>query len=617
MDGWIITSDSEPDASTDHSSAADVPSDDAQTYTLLNDQPVDDADGDLLGTGEIAEGIASVLVASCASSPFVLAVDARWGMGKSTLLHQIESRLPDPPSIIKVRFNAWTAEGGNALEGLIKSVLGELDGNVVRSRSRKLMQRHRALGIARLGSMLLGRFFGVARLVDELWDQLRVDAKSRNELRELIRGVLSDWVERDGKRDPDRALVVFIDDLDRCSDEVVVKVCEAVKLYLDAPGLIFVIACDQSILARGVSASARGGTGEGRSYLEKIVQVAYQVPLPEEGQIKQLIRGCAERSGTTALIDETVTGILTERTDRNPRRIKRIINSFVLEYRLDPEWRKPPLDSVQLVTAILLQQLYTSFYDLLRRESGEDPIGEFLDYAEVRARAFDPTPDDEQWWDTVHRSFQAHRLPPPSTDRETWISELERLDGEVPEEFPKLARDDTFISLLRAVGDAEIRAALRAQLIRRPLATELIAEEPAPVVSSEEVLAGWRIVCVDDNPDNLFRLVELLEQHGASAVVYSDPIQADLDIRVRPPEAVICDITRGDDPDAGFDHVARLRASGYDGPVIFFTARVTQERRRRAANLRAIGVVTAESAVIDALSRVAADSGADRPPSHA
>ncbi len=54
-------------------------------------------------------------------------------------------------------------------------------------------------------------------------------------MRDLIHGMLSDWITRDGRRDPSRALVVFIDDLDRCSDDVVVKVCEAVKLYLDVP----------------------------------------------------------------------------------------------------------------------------------------------------------------------------------------------------------------------------------------------------------------------------------------------------------------------------------------------------------------------------------------------
>lgn len=108
--------------------------------------------------------------------------------------------------IATVRFNAWTARGENALEGLIKSVLCELDPNLVRRWARRLAQQQRLTGLTWMVLALAGRFLGVARRVDELWKRLGTDARSRNELRDLIRGMLTDWVMRDGKRDPDRAL---------------------------------------------------------------------------------------------------------------------------------------------------------------------------------------------------------------------------------------------------------------------------------------------------------------------------------------------------------------------------------------------------------------------------
>jgi hypothetical protein len=453
-------------------------------YVLLNDQPVDGKEGDLLGTGDIAEGIAAVLFDSRASSPFVLTVDAGWGMGKSTLLRQIESRLPQGGEIAKLRFNAWTAESENALEGLIKTVLGKLDPNIVRRWIRLVARKRRMMLITRLGLGIAARFFGVARLVDELWDRVESDARSRNEMRDLIHGMLSDWIGQDATGEPGRALVVFIDDLDRCSDDVVVKVCEAVKLYLDAPGIIFVLACDQSVLARGVSASARGGTNEGRVYLEKIVQVVYRVPSPEDTQIKQLIFGYAQQSGTADLIDESVAGILAAGTGHNPRKIKRIINSFVLEYRLDPDWHSPPLGSVQLVRAVLLQHLYPLFYELLISEdSGDDPIGVFLDYAKLCERAADPPEDnpDDPWWDTTRRTFQAYRLV-LRWPAERMEAEIQRLERYIPEGFPELARNNAFVMLLHGIGDNESRRSFRAQLRHRPLATE--TTEGADVISS-------------------------------------------------------------------------------------------------------------------------------------
>ena len=334
-------------------------------YLMLNDQPVSDDGDDMLGTAGIAERLASIIQVSRSAAPLVMAIDGGWGVGKSTLLTQIEARLPDKPEVIKLRFNAWTAEGENALESLIKSVLLELDPRVVRRWARKLVKRRGMVGVARVGFGIAARFLGVTRLVDDMWSRLEVDAQARNQFRESIQGMLTDWVERGGGTAKNRTLVVFIDDLDRCSDDVVVQVCEAVKLYLDAPGLIFVMACDLSVLARGVAGPARGGVGEGRTYLEKIVQVAYRVPAPSGHAVRQLIVGYGERSGISHLLDATVVDILSDATGKNPRRIKRIVNSFVLEHHLDPAWRRAPLNSTLLITAILLQQLYPSFYALL------------------------------------------------------------------------------------------------------------------------------------------------------------------------------------------------------------------------------------------------------------
>jgi CheY-like chemotaxis protein len=571
-----------------------------ESYLLLNDQPISDERDDLLRTSETASRITSLLTLSRNASPFVVALDARWGMGKSTLLRQIESQLTAQPEVETARFNAWTAQGENALEGLIKSVLSELDPNTVRRWARRISKQRRVISPARIGFGLAARFVGVTRLVDELWNQLAIDARSRNELRDVIQGMLGDWMGSTRFHGMRRALIVFIDDLDRCSDEAVIKVCEAVKLYLDAPGLIFVIACDLSVIARSVSAPAQGGMSEGRAYLEKIAQVVHRLPRPDEKQLHNLIQGYAQQSATEQLIDPTVTKILIDRTDGNPRRIKRIINSVVLESRLNPAWEIAPLSSTQLVTAILLQLLYTPFYDfLVSEESGEDPIEEFLQYVKVRERSSNPPASDQAWWSLINELFQKNGLPQPERTSKTrdLTTELEKLERNLPEEFPVLARKDSFVALLRDVGDAETRRALRTQLIRRPLGSRASIEEDttAPLLSG--TFAGWHIVCIDDNPPSIDDLVYNLKNLGASVSVYSDGESADTDILSQPPDAIVSDIQRGTNPVAGFEHIAHLRSQGHLEPVVFFTGRITPERRKRAAELNA-GISTTEDAVL-------------------
>ena len=316
--------------------------------------------------------------------------------------------------------------------------------------------------------------------------------------------------------------------MDRCSENVVIKVCEAVKLYLDVPGLIFVLACDQSVLARGVSSSARGGAGEGRIYLEKIVQVVYRVPLPEETQVRNLIRGYARQSGTRHLIDDNVATILARGSGRNPRKIKRIINSFVLEYELDSSWRTSALGSEQLVRAVLLQQLYSSFYELLVREdAGEDPIGAFLDYVDVRDKVAEPPMDNlnDPWWEKVRRLFQAYRLM-LKLPAENIANEIKRLEAELPEDFLILAQNSAFITLLRGIGDYEVRKDFRGQLIRRPLVTARVTTWPSTEwdkLSDEEF---WAELAADKPIAPMANKAQDRDERPNVAINLGDAVQA-------------------------------------------------------------------------------------------
>ena len=468
-----------------------------------------------------------MLESSIKSSPFVLAVDAGWGMGKSSLLHQIENHLSKKPEIVKLHFNAWTSGDRDTLEGLIKAVLAKLDRNSLRRGMRWLARQRNLLIVAQIMTGFAASFLGVSRLVDRLWSQMNVDAKSRNELRDVIKTMLNEWVSQDGSPDPSRAFMVFIDDLDRCSDEIVVKVCEAVKLYLDRPGIIFVIACDQSVLARSVAASARGDSDSGRAYLEKIIQVAYRMRPPDDQQIKSFIRACARQSHIGALFDETVTKILAEGTNRNPRSIKRIINSFVLEYRLDPSWRQPPLGSAQLVTAVLLQHLYPSFYELLvSEESSPDPISDFLDYAKVNEKMSDiPADENDPWWEICRRVFRQYRVQLPDKSpitAEKLTSEFEKLGTRLPVDFPELAINAAFVRLLRRVEEAGAGEALHAQLLHSPLLTAPAgkAQENSGEKSSDKIIYQgifeWRKPVPEE-----FSKRELVYQH---AVAYLDGV---------------------------------------------------------------------------------------------
>lgn len=104
---------------------------------------------------------------------------------------------------------------------------------------------------------------------------------------------------------PTRPLVIFVDDLDRCSPSCVVQVIEAINLFVagDYPNTIFVIAMEPEMVAAHVEAvygdlvqkldQTSGVAGQafdlGWRFLEKIVQLPLAVPALEQRRTTTLL----------------------------------------------------------------------------------------------------------------------------------------------------------------------------------------------------------------------------------------------------------------------------------------------------------------------------------------
>ncbi|MFD9207828.1 P-loop NTPase fold protein [Streptomyces sioyaensis] len=575
-------------------------------FALLNDEPVTDSAADLLGTGRAARQLAGLLVASRDSTPFTLAVDAGWGMGKSTLMRLVDAELAQAPEVHTVWFNAWTSTATDALEGLIKSVLMRFDRRVLRRGLQRLSERRALLRAARALTTVAAGPLGVAGLVDELWKSLSVGPQARNEMRGAIGDLVQEWSQT-GELRPRRLLVVFIDDLDRCHEDVVLKVCEAVKVSLDVPGLAFVIGCDRSALAP--NGLLRDLSPAASAFMEKIFQTSYRIPVADQQGVREYIGRCARRAGIDQLLDERLTTLLAERSARNPRRIKRLVNGFVLEATLNPMWDDFPPEAV--VRTLLLQYFYPDFYRMVAGApcaGTGDVIAEFRTYREVRRLLRTPDPLPEAELPAVTRFLREHDLPEQDVDpREETLSRLER---QLPSGFPEMVTDQEFTSLLDGLVALDRSAELLRRLREGAELPAAVEPEPAPygaVTAAAPVpspgygarpaarteapgalLRGVNILWVDDFPGNNELLVGPLRAAGAVVRIAEDSAAADAALAVEPPTLIISDIGRGTNAREGLEHIGRLRREGsYTGPVIFFTGRVTPERRSVAEELGA------------------------------
>ncbi len=185
----------------------------------------------------------------------------------------------------------------------------------------------------------------------------------------------------------DGRLIVFVDDLDRCLPEQAVEVLEAIKLFLEVAGTVFVLGMDQSVVERGVEAhygnlfKKAGLTRSelpirGDSYLQKIVQIPFHLPSLAADDLAKFIRKLDEGSDEVAAyerLSQVTREVFARGLYPNPRQVKRAINIFRL-LKTIAETRQAngslPEKSVAwplLAKTVVIQTQYPKLYQDWRR----------------------------------------------------------------------------------------------------------------------------------------------------------------------------------------------------------------------------------------------------------
>ncbi|GGO27715.1 P-loop NTPase fold protein [Micromonospora parathelypteridis] len=577
----------------------------SRRFLLLDDLPVSDGTDDLLGTGTVASSLADLIYGSRSHTPFALAIDGQWGAGKSTLMKQLSAGLQTRTDMEVVWFNAWTATGGGALTGMLETVLNSLDRNVVRRSLRRLNSNGFVAGALRIGVGMAAGFFRVDRALDQLWERMAVDASARQQVRRLLEEAMTTWTDgRDGT--PRRTITIFVDDLDRCDHRTALEIFEAMKLYLDLPGIAFVLGCDLSVLTR-LALPGADEPAQVRSYLEKIIQVHYRIPRPAEAQVHSMIIGYANRSRTDSLLTDDMVALIGRQTVGNPRRVKRLINSFVAEYDLDQDWHE--IGAEGLMKVVILQHLYPDFYhDVLAGK--DDTAGDVLNYRLTRdwlrrAAALPP-----QQREAAHRLLTHHdvALPTSLDDHSYDAGDCARANAQlaerVPALWPALIDNDDLLDLLRSFGDQAERGHLQSRLRRRPLST-------APTTLSgrgkEPRLDGIRLLWVDDNPAGNEALINTITARGAQVRTAVSGEQARALLPNFNPNLLLSDVGRGG-AEVGFTDLVALRKDGYAGPALFYTSHFSTTLNEKAIAAGAVGVTASPTTVMEWLERHSANA---------
>lgn len=244
------------------------------------DNPISAKEHDTLGRTKLAETLASEVRALDVSSGCVVGILGPWGSGKTSLLNLIRNELTtNSPSLSVLDFNPWMFSGADEL---IQSFFIEI-GAQFRSRGDRLAQL--ADDVEAYGEVLaplrllpvvglwVERVRGVARAVRQALERRKGGALAkRAELSKRL-AELSD------------PIVLVIDDIDRLQTGEIREIFKLVRLTASFPNVIYLLAFDRHRVEIALSEDGLVG----RDYLEKILQVAHDLPAVPEAELTSLL----------------------------------------------------------------------------------------------------------------------------------------------------------------------------------------------------------------------------------------------------------------------------------------------------------------------------------------
>jgi predicted KAP-like P-loop ATPase len=339
-------------------------------HNLSADKPMVDPKDDRLGYSPFAKHLAESIYKMSPPEGLVVAIYGPWGSGKTTLLNFVVHYLQQKPrneQPIIVYFNPWWFSGH---EDLTRRFFDQL---IATLRSRlKSAGQNLIKSIAKFSEFvseipLPSEFVATMPYAATAPVAAKVAAKALAPKHKDVPELKAKIAETLKKRK--ERILVIIDDIDRLTAEEIRQLFRVIKAVADFPNIVYLLAFDKEVAIKAL-AETQGISGE--DYLEKIVQVPFELPLPDKTLLRQLLFEKLDMILTDSpeeLFDQIYWGnVYFEGIDHfinTPRDIIRLTNTLSVTY---PSV-KGEVNSVDFIAVETLRVFCPMVYDIIRKNS--------------------------------------------------------------------------------------------------------------------------------------------------------------------------------------------------------------------------------------------------------
>lgn len=243
-------------------------------------------------------------------APLALGIFGSWGSGKTSLMHMLKQEVEARTlaGTETIWFNAWRYEGKEeAQSALVHSIIKCLEANrSITDEARQFIDKLKeGASVLKLSKFIFKTVTTMTPDIAGLLDCFKDESQKVADTMESFDKNFSKLMEL---VNVDR-IIVFIDDLDRCSSAKVIETFETIKLFLNTPACTFVIGADPVKIERAVGdVYSFADALSKKDYLEKIIQVPFNIPQQSvqdiECYVGMLVLGqCLDETGWKTLRD--------------------------------------------------------------------------------------------------------------------------------------------------------------------------------------------------------------------------------------------------------------------------------------------------------------------------
>ena len=249
---------------------------------LSPDLPIEKLEEDGLNRGSFAESLAKTLVQYSFPSSLTIGLYGEWGSGKTSLLNMVfenVERIDD--GVVVLRFNPWLCSDSKQLVTQFFKQMATAIKLKKRAADKawELIDQYADILGATSVIPVAGEI--VAAVTKVITKKAEEETKERTtDLQESKNQIIKKL------KDEKIKIIVSIDDIDRLSEEEIVAVFQLVKSLADFPNTIYVLAFDYDVVVRALGKVQHG---DGKEYLEKIVQVPFEIPAPNIDDIHEAL----------------------------------------------------------------------------------------------------------------------------------------------------------------------------------------------------------------------------------------------------------------------------------------------------------------------------------------